>query len=305
MTLRKKRSNLNQKKMKQSKFKPKPNHKPNHNSSNHHQNSKQNSRQNSGQNSESFLSSNQVCIYGKHPVFAALLNKKRKIYQILVSKNSEAELKQFIADKKINCDSHLIRITDNDHINSLLPIGSTHQGFVLKTSPINLISYNQFLDKIAGLEKENLPPILILDSLTDPHNIGAIIRSSVAFGFRNIVVTERNFPLNSPVIAKTASGMLETIDLIAAQNLNSFLADLKKLGYWSVGLDGEAKTDISASKNYHPIALVLGSEGEGIRRLVKENCDLLVKINIHPEVESLNASNAAAIAMYEVSRKSG
>lgn len=282
--------------MKQSNFKSKPNYKPNYKSTN------KTNQQSSGQSSESFLLANQVCIYGKHPVFAALTNKKRKIYQILVSKNSEAELKNFIAENKINCDQHLIRLVDNDYINSLLPLGSTHQGFVLKTSPITLISYNQFLDKISGVEPKDLPSLLILDSLTDPHNIGAIIRSSVAFGFKNIVVTERNFPINSPVIAKTASGMLEIVDLIAAQNLNSFLADLKKIGYWSVGLDGEAKTDISKTKNYHPIALVLGSEGEGIRRLVKENCDLLVKININQEVESLNASNAAAIVMYELSK---
>jgi 23S rRNA (guanosine2251-2'-O)-methyltransferase len=266
-------------KMQQSKFKPKLNHKP-----------------------ENFLSANQVCVFGKHPVFAALLNRKRKIYQILVSKNSEAELKKFIADNKFNCDSHLIRIVDNDHINSLLPLGSTHQGFVLKTSPIALTSYNQFLDKIAGVEKQNLPPLLILDNLTDPHNIGAIIRSAVAFGFKNIVVNERHFPLSSPIIAKAASGMLEVVDLIAAQNLNNFLLDIKKIGYWSVGLDGSAKADIDEVKNYSPIALVLGSEGEGIRRLVKENCDLLVKINITEEVESLNASNAAAIVMYEFSK---
>ncbi len=261
------------------KFKPKTNHKP-----------------------ENFLSANQVCVFGKHPVFAALLNKKRKVYQILVSKNSEAELKEFIAKNKINCDSNLIRIVDIDSINSVLPLGSTHQGFVLKTSPISLTSYNQFLDKIAGIQKENLPPLLILDNLTDPHNIGAIIRSAVAFGFKNIVVNERHFPLSSPVIAKTASGMLEIVDLIAAQNLNNFLADIKKLGYWSLGLDGSAKADISEAKNYSPVALVLGSEGEGIRRLVKENCDLLVKINITKEVESLNASNAAAIVMYELSK---
>ncbi len=275
--------------MRQNKFKPRQ------------QNSKASFKQHSSkQNNEGFLSANQVCVYGKHPVFAALNNKKRKIYQILVSKNSEVELKQFITNNKINCDQHLIKIVDNDYINNLLPLGSTHQGFVLKTSPIPLTSHNQFLDKIANLSPENLPSLLILDSLTDPHNIGAIIRSAVAFQFKHIIVTERNFPLNSPVIAKTSSGMLESVELVAAQNLNSFLADLKKIGYWSVGLDGEAKTDISNIKNYHPAALVLGSEGDGIRRLVKENCDLLVKININPEVESLNASNAAAITMYEL-----
>lgn len=275
--------------MQQNKF-HKPIYKPKHN--------------NTGkQNSESFLSANQVCVYGKHPVFAAIANKKRKIYEILVSKNSEADLKNFINENQINCASHLIKIVDNDHINSLLNTGATHQGFVLKTSPISLISYNQFLDNIADILPQNLPPLLILDNLTDPHNIGAIIRSSAAFGVLNIVVVERNCPVNSPVIAKSACGMLEIVNLIAAQNLNNFLSDLKKLGYWRIGLDGDAKSDISEAKNYQPIALVLGSEGEGIRRLVKENCDLLVKINTNSQVESLNASNAAAIAMYEISKR--
>jgi 23S rRNA (guanosine2251-2'-O)-methyltransferase len=274
--------------MKPNKFNNKPKNKP---------------KPNPRQNNNTFLQSNQVYIFGRHPVFAALANKKRKIYQILVSKNSENELKQFISHNKISCSNHLIKIVENEYINNLLPLGTTHQGFVLKTSPISLISYNQFLDKISGLKRENLPPILILDSLTDPQNIGAIIRSAVAFGLQNIFITQKNFPQNSPIIAKTASGMLEIVDLIAIQNLNSLLADLKKLGYWSVGLDGTAKTDIEEIKNYQPIALVLGSEGDGIRRLVKENCDLLVKININQTVESLNASNAAAIAMYEISRK--
>ncbi len=248
------------------------------------------------------LLANQVWVYGKHPVFAALLNSKRKIYQILITKNSEADLKLFIADKKINLNQNLIKIVDNDYLSGLFPFGSTHQGFALKTSPIAIIPYSQFLDKIKNLDKKNLPPLLILDNLTDPQNIGAMVRSAVAFGFKNIVITERNFPIHSAVIAKAASGMLEMVELIAAQNLNNFLADLKKLGYWSVGLDGFAKSSISEAKNYHPIAFVIGSEGEGIRRLVKENCDILVKIPMSGEVESLNASNAAAIAMYEISR---
>ena len=251
-----------------------------------------------------FLSANQVLVYGRHSVFAALLNPRRKIHQILITQNSESDLKQFITDKKINLDQSHIKIVDNDHLFSLFPSGSTHQGFVLKTSPITIFSFNYFLDKIQKIEKANLPPLLVLDNLTDPHNIGAIIRSAVSFGFKNIIVNERIFPIQSAVIAKTASGMLELVDLIAANNLNSCLADLKQLGYWSVGLDGEAKTYISKAKDYQPIALVLGSEGDGIRRLVKENCDLLVKISINSEVESLNASNAAAIAMYEISKHS-
>jgi len=251
---------------------------------------------------DSFLSANQVLIYGKHPVLATLLNKNRKIYQILVNKNSQAELSKFIADNKITHHQSLIKIVDKEYINSFLPLGSTHQGLLLKCSPIKTISHHQFLDKISGFLPENLPRLLILDNLTDPHNIGAIIRSAIAFGFTNIVIPERNFPLNSPIVAKSACGMLEIAELIVASNLNSFLSELKKIGYWRIGLDGEAKTDINIAKNYQPIALVLGSEGDGIRRLVKENCDLLVKIKINQVVESLNVSNAAAIAMYEINR---
>lgn len=251
---------------------------------------------------DGFLSANQVLIYGKHPVFAALLNKNRKIYQILVNKNSQAELNKFIAGNKIINYQSLIKIVDNDYINSLVSPGSTHQGLVLKCSPIKTIHHKQFLDKISGVPPELLPRLLILDNLTDPHNIGAIIRSAIAFDFTGIVIFERNFPLNSPIIAKSACGMLEIVELIVASNVNSFLLELKKNGYWRIGLDGEAKTDINISKNYQPIALVLGSEGDGVRRLVKENCDLLVKINIVSKVESLNVSNAAAIAMYEINR---
>ncbi len=246
------------------------------------------------------LTANQVWIYGKHPVFAALLNPKRKIYQVLATKNSEAELRKFILEKKISLNQNLIKIVDSDLLSSLFPIGSSHQGLVLKTSIITTISNHQFLDKIKNFDKTNLPPLLILDNLTDPQNIGAIIRSAAAFGFKNIVIQDRNFPTHSAVIAKAAAGMLELVDLISTQNINNFLADSKKLGYWSVGLDGESRSNISEAKNYQPIAFVIGSEGDGIRRLVKENCDLLVKIPMENAVESLNASNAAAIAMYEI-----
>jgi 23S rRNA (guanosine2251-2'-O)-methyltransferase len=249
-----------------------------------------------------FLSANQVLIYGKHPVFAALLNKNRKIYQILTTKNSQTELENFITNNKIINYQSIVKISDNDYINSILPQGSTHQGLVLKSSPTQTIPYQQFFDQINNFLPKDFPKLLILDNLTDPHNIGAIIRSAVAFGFKNIAVSKRNFPLDSPIIAKSACGMLEITQLIVFSNLNNFLANLKKIGYWRIGLDGDAKADINIAKNYQPIALVLGGESEGIHKLVKENCDLLIKISVNQEVESLNVSNAAAIAMYEISK---
>ncbi|MFT6106395.1 MAG: 23S rRNA (guanosine2251-2'-O)-methyltransferase [Rickettsiales bacterium] len=246
------------------------------------------------------LLNNQVFVYGKHPVFSALLNDKRKIYQLLIAKNNEADLNIFLKEKKVNLKSELIKIVEKDYFYDLFPSGATHQGFALKTSPIELISSNQFLDQTKKIDKENRPPILILDNLTDPQNIGAIIRSSAAFGFLNVAVLSRNFPIQSPIIAKASSGVLEVVNLIDVANLNNFLGELKKLDYWSIGLAGEAKLNIAKAKDYFPKALVVGSEGDGIRKLVKENCDLLVKIPMNGEVESLNASNAAAIAMYEL-----
>ena len=242
-------------------------------------------------------------LYGKHCCLAALQNNQRQIEQIFISKNNEADLRQFLKEKKINFNNNLIKVIDGKYFANILPEGAVHQGFALKCSDINTTDFNDFYGQIARLEAQKLPQLLILDNLTDPHNIGAIIRSAGAFGFEHIIFSGRNCPINSPVVAKTACGVLEIVNLISGQNLNNLLDSLKKLGYWRLGLAGEGTDTISAAQNYQPIALILGSEGAGIRRLVKENCDLLVKIPIATTVESLNASNAAAIAMYEISKK--
>ena len=248
-------------------------------------------------------SSNQVLLYGKHPVFSALLNKRREIYQILITKNNQAELEKFLNQNKIKIPPALIKIIDNSYLDKVFlktnfPVRPPHQGFILKTSPLAIIDCDDFLS-----DKKSTPNLLILDNLTDPQNIGSIIRSAAAFGFNKICVNNRNFPFASPAISKASSGMLEMVDLIAYYNLNNFLKDLKKLGYWSVGLAGEAKDNLSKAKDFSPLALVIGSEGDGIRKLVKENCDLLVKIPMQEGVESLNVANATAITLYELSKK--
>ncbi|MFT6332473.1 MAG: 23S rRNA (guanosine2251-2'-O)-methyltransferase [Lentimonas sp.] len=253
--------------------------------------------------SKLFLENNQSLIYGKHSVFAALLNKSRKIHQLLITKNNKIELEKFFNKHKVKLQPDLIQIIDGSHLSNifpenLFPSRPAHQGVILKTSPTPITSHNDFFNK-----NHDTPNLLILDNLTDPQNIGAIIRSAAAFGFNKICVSERNFPAHSPVIAKAASGMLEIVELISFQNLNNFLKDLKKIGYWSAGLAGEATATLEKARDFKPLALVIGSEGDGIRKLVKENCDLLVKIPMHEGVESLNVSNASAIAMYELNRK--
>ncbi len=146
-------------------------------------------------------------------------------------------------------------------------------------------------------------PVLLLDQVTDPHNVGAILRSAAAFDVGAVIVTDRNAPQESGVMAKAASGALEVVPLIAVTNLVQAIETLKKSGYWIAGLDGAARKAIHEAKLDNKTALVLGAEGAGLRRLTTEHCDFLVKLPISDKMESLNVSNAAAVAMYELYRR--
>lgn len=189
-----------------------------------------------------------------------------------------------------------------DYIQSIVGEHQIHQAIALNCSAIPLKSQNDLLQEIEkALEQQvKFPPLLILDQLQDPHNIGAIIRSACAFGVKKIILPEHNSARESAVINKSSSGMIENVDLYLVGNLNMVLLKLKELGYWCIGLAGEGKETIDKIKEYKNIALIVGSEGNGIRDLVKKNCDLLVKIEIDSDVESLNASVAAAMALREV-----
>ena len=242
-----------------------------------------------------------IWLYGKHSVLAAIKSKRRKISKIVITKNNKSLLDNFLLSNKVKIDNSLIKIADNNFISSLFPTNDVlHQGFALQCSLLPSITDKELILKLNKLGKNNLPAILILDQLTDPHNVGAIIRSAVAFGVKDIVITKHNFPKDSAIISKSSVGTVETVNIVIAGNINNLLADLKNLGYWCIGLDGEARSNINVAKTYDNIALIVGSEGSGIRQLVKKNCDLLVKIPISSQVESLNASNAAAISLYEL-----
>jgi 23S rRNA (guanosine2251-2'-O)-methyltransferase len=158
-------------------------------------------------------------------------------------------------------------------------------------------------DLIAAAEGQDQAVIMILDQVTDPHNVGAILRSSAAFGAVGLIIPDRHAPDETGTLAKSASGALERLPLVRAINLVRALEDLKKAGFWIAGMAGEAKQTLAEAKLSGRVAIVMGSEGEGLRRLTREHCDHLVKLPQTDLVESLNVSNAAAVALYELIRR--
>lgn len=230
-----------------------------------------------------------VKIYGKHAVAAAIANKNRKIKKIYTSHDD------FI---KKHPDLPCI-FTANNKLSQILPEGEIHGGFIMECSDIEPISIYEFL---LVTKEQTKTRIAVLDQVTDPHNIGAIIRSAVAFGFSAVIMTERNSPSNMATIARTSVGCLEKINVIYVTNLANTLDILKEHGYWVAGLDGKASSTLQECQKFSRLAFIMGSEGSGMRRLSREKCDLLVAIPIEDDVESLNVSNAAAIAFYEINK---
>ncbi len=244
-----------------------------------------------------------IWLFGKHPTFLALQKKRREIFEILVTKNSVSELENFLQKNNIHNLTPRIKIVEASYIEQFIGAHQVHQGIAVNCSAIPLKSQNNLLDEIERniAQEKKLPTILILDQLTDPHNIGAIIRSACAFGVTKIVFLEHNFPKETATISKSSSGMIENVDLYLVVNISNLMMKLKELDYWCIGLAGEAKDTIEKISEFKNVALVIGSEGEGIRGLVKKNCDLLLKIPMSDKVESLNASVAAAISLWELS----
>ncbi len=234
-----------------------------------------------------------LVIFGKHAALAAVANPMRKIRRVLVTKNAQGELGGALSSIKN------LNVVDARRIEELLPPGSVHQGIAVESAPLEQPSLADWLEE--KIEK----PVLLLDQVTDPHNVGAILRSAAAFDAGAVIVTDRHAPAESGVMAKAASGALETVPYIAVGNLAQAIELLKKAGYWIYGLDGEAKESITEAKLDSKTALVLGAEGRGLRRLTAEHCDVLVRLPMSSRMESLNVSNAAAVALYELYRKRG
>ena len=239
------------------------------------------------------VNKNQVVIYGRHAVKAAVENSNRKIIKVMCLRENMSELKGKIAENKVFA-------TDKKELERLLPQDAVHQGFVAIAEMLNNISIEEICEK--AQEKQDCY-LLVLDQVTDPQNIGAIIRSCAAFGSMALLVQDKNSPQESGAMLKAAAGTFENMPICRVTNLSRALDQLKKAGFWVVGMDGYAKTDIDKLDKKGKLAVVMGSEGKGMRRLIEESCDLTVRLPIAENVESLNVSTAAAVVLYELSKK--
>ena len=226
-------------------------------------------------------SNNGLWIFGHHAVVAALQNPNRD--KILLKMTREASLAaELIGDV-------VTQIVPRQEIDALSGPGAVHQGLALQVKPLKM----PVLDEVLVNVPSNAV-VLILDQVTDPHNIGAILRSAAAFNALAVIIPDANAPQESAVLAKSACGALEIVPLIRVTNLVRAMQQLKDAGFWCLGLDGYATELIGDKKLPQKCVFVLGSEGDGMRRLTAENCDYTIKLPISEKMESLNVSNATA-----------
>lgn len=233
-------------------------------------------------------------LYGFHAVTAALRNPKRKPLRLLMTRNAENEM----ASEGLSLgNNHTIspEIMTGEEIASHLAPGAVHQGIALKVSALPDLS----LDEAC----EGARVVVVLDQVTDPHNFGAILRSAAVFGAGALIATDRNSPPLGGVLAKAASGALELVRIAKVTNLVRAIDELKDLGFEVIGLDGQGEVSLPDFKTGPKVALVMGAEGAGLRRLTREHCDILARLPASGEMRSLNVSNAAAVALYELARR--
>lgn len=235
-------------------------------------------------------------LYGRHAVAAALANKERRVKRGFATKNAMDWLNSLgLADDRLA----ILEDVRPDAIDRMLKEGAVHQGIAIEAFDLERARLKDVCEP-----QGETRPVVVLDQITDPQNIGAIFRSAAAFGARAAIVQERRTPPLSGALAKAAAGAVETLPCVKAVNISRSLEALKDLGYYCAGLAGEGAAPIATMPKDRPIALVLGAEGAGLRQLVGETCDGLFRIPIDPAMESLNVSNAAAIALYEATRGS-
>jgi len=238
-------------------------------------------------------------LYGRHAVEAVLGNPARRCRRFVALAETATEAEALLSHARAAIVP--VEVMDRRMLEKLLPPGAVHQGLALVADPLPA----RDLDSIIAQAKETPAPqvVVLLDQVTDPHNVGAILRSAAAFGVLAIIVPEHGAPAVTGALAKAASGALEEVPLLRVGNLARAMEKLKDGGFWSVGLDENAKEALSALDLPAKIALVLGAEGSGLRRLTRENCDYLARLATSSAMASLNVSNAAAVALYVLAQR--
>lgn len=238
-------------------------------------------------------------LYGWHPVHAALVNPRRNCRRLLVTASVHERLARLLATTAKAFD---VDIAGRDEIERLLPAGAVHQGAALLADPLPAISLEVACREPLAPEAAGLDAVVVLDQPSDPQNVGAVLRSAAAFGARAVIVPDRHAPDVTPVLAKAASGAVDRLPLVRVVNLARALGELKEWGFWCIGFDAEGGAPLWTVDLKGRVALVMGSEGEGLRRLTRETCDLLAAIPLTPGSDSINLSAATAIALYETAR---
>ena len=232
-------------------------------------------------------------LFGIHAVRDALENPSREKIKLLITKNAQNKLENSIKLTEIET-----KIIEPKAFNELLDKNSVHQGVALEVKPLKWGSLSENIKK-----KDANSIVLLLDRISDPHNVGAILRSAEVFGIEAVIGTQRHSAPETGALAKAASGALERQPYLRIRNLSEVIHELKQLGFVVLGLDGSANISLNKGVNSFPagpIAFVLGAEGPGLRDKTKSHCDMLVKIPSHNSEGSLNVSNAAAVAMYDL-----
>jgi len=223
-------------------------------------------------------------VYGLHSVRAALENPKRVFNTVYATKNAAAKLQTLFADRNIFAQIVLPRELDK-----LVGPDAVHQGVVARLAPLAQLD-------ITDVDPEGI--VVLLDQITDPHNVGAILRSCAAFNVQAMITTGRNSPQGSAIVGKTASGGQEHVPIIEVTNLSRAMDHLKKLNFTLIGLDSEADNTIGGLNIPAPLALVLGAEGKGLRHKTRQNVDIMARLDMPGAIKSLNVSNAAAVCLY-------
>jgi len=231
---------------------------------------------------------NRPRFWGRHAVAAALANPDRDVVRLWATREAAASLE---LDRAIP-----VTFADVADLGRLVPHDAPHQGLVIEVEPLEDLWLG---DVLSGAPERAL--LLVLDQVTDPHNVGAILRSAAAFGAVGIVTQDRHSPPESGALAKAASGALERVPWARVVNLARALDEIGEAGFWRVGLAGEAEMELKDALGPPRVALVLGAEGPGLRPNTREHCDAVARLPISGEVESLNVSNAAAVALYAAS----